>query len=1288
MFRRREVACSNRRIIFVLVALLGLAAGTATAAAPGKPVSLLTGPNTGNPLAIARGYLEQNKQSLGLSSRDIAGALVTDQYTSSHNGVTHIYLRQQYQGIEVHSANININIAADGSVINIGNRFVPDIGTAVNTTTPFLNRGEAISAAAYSLGRDPARGAVSRNPIAPRLVFQPVAKGIVRLAWELEIYTLDAQNWWSMRVDAITGAVLDQKNYVTRDSYKVFALPVESPNHAVGGGTDKRDDVDVPANAIASPSGWLNGTCTKGNNADAYLDINNSNSPTNGDSDRACDTGLNFSFPADFNQDPSTYRDAAVTNLFYWNNLIHDVFYQYGFDEAAGNFQENNGGKGGAGSDSVNAEAQDGGGTNNANFATPPDGNNPRMQMYLWNLSNPDRDGDFDNGIVIHEYGHGISVRLTGGPGTSSCLSNTEQGGEGWSDFFAMLMTIESGDAGTDRRGVGTYALGEPTNGDGIRDYPYSTDMSVDPRTYDAIKTAAVPHGVGSTWAAMLWEMTWALIGQYGFDADLYNGIGGNNIALQLVVDGLKLQSCSPGFVDARNAILLADQNNNGGANQCLIWESFSKRGLGYSADQGSSSNRGDGVQAFDLPPVCQEILSVAVTANPEPVDAGQNLTYSLLVDNNTTGSLTSLTATSDVPALAGYVAGSATCGGSESAGIVTFPLGTLNSGTSTSCEFQVAVNLSASSELLSDDMENGAGLWAVSSGVGNDNWSLNTSAPHSPTTAWFAADIARSTDQYLTLANSVSISGDSVLRFWHSYDTEAAWDGGVVEISVNGGAWTDLGNDMFQNGYNSTINVNPDSPISGRRGFSGNSGGYVETLVDLGSYADGSNTARIRFRMATDGLVGGVGWYVDDVEILDDALLSSQTCVSAAESDSDCTTVKTFIVPVDGPAVPRIAVSPLSLSATQDPGVTTVQTLAIDNNGGAVLDWSIGWASGGNCAALDGGNSWVSASAAAGSLAAATGTTVDVTFNSTGLATGYTDTGALCVSSNDGDTPRITVDLSIAVNDPDATVDVVATSELPGTGVVTGRYNDTQTDGGFIQEITEQHQGGKPADRHDGLEHTWVFQLQSGSGLKINANAWVIEPISEGDEIRLYYSSDNSNYNWFYTVTSSSSANDISAAIADQEPGPFYIRAIDGDRTPKNNNNATFYVDYLSVTEGGTSQPPPTSTTNMTILQPEDRSEPGNRNNRWNAVVGVRVVEYEATTSGVEGARVIGNWSKGATGSDECTTDIEGWCEFRKQNLRRNSVTAVDFTVTAVTRGPDDTYTVPSTTTVTLTAP
>ena len=81
----------------------------------------------------------------------------------------------------------------------------------------------------------------------------------------------------------------------------------------------------------------------------------------------------------------------AVQNLFYLNNVIHDTLYAAGFTEAAGNFQENNFGSRQGDSDSVNAEAQDGGGIDNANFATPPTASNPRMQMYLWTGSAPTR---------------------------------------------------------------------------------------------------------------------------------------------------------------------------------------------------------------------------------------------------------------------------------------------------------------------------------------------------------------------------------------------------------------------------------------------------------------------------------------------------------------------------------------------------------------------------------------------------------------------------------------------------------------------------------------------------------------------------------------------------------------------------------------------------------------------------------------------------------------------------------------------------------------------------------
>jgi hypothetical protein len=216
------------------------------------------------------------------------------------------------------------------------------------------------------------------------------------------------------------------------------------------------------------------------------------------------------------------------------------------------------------------------------------------------------RDGDLDNVIIAHEYGHGISNRLTGGPSQAGCLQNEEQMGEGWSDYFGLVLTMKPGDTRNDYRGIGTYALGEGIAGRGLRTKFYNTDFAVNDFTYNSIKTQAVPHGVGSVWATMLWDLTWDLIDRYGFDPDIKNGTGGNNIALQLVMDGLKLQPCSPGFVDGRDAILEADQLLYGGANRCLIWRAFAKRGLGENASQGSTSSRSDGVENFDIPAGCE----------------------------------------------------------------------------------------------------------------------------------------------------------------------------------------------------------------------------------------------------------------------------------------------------------------------------------------------------------------------------------------------------------------------------------------------------------------------------------------------------------------------------------------------------------------------------------------------------------------------------------------------------------------------------------------------------------
>lgn len=261
-----------------------------------------------------------------------------------------------------------------------------------------------------------------------------------------------------------------------------------------------------------------------------------------------------------------------------------------GFNEAAGNFEINNNGQGGLGGDFVYLNAQDASDVNNANFASPPDGQPARMRMYIWTNTLPVRDCSFEAGVVIHEYTHGVSNRLTGGPANSRCLSLLESGGmgEGWSDFFATAIRLKPADTRATN-----YAMGAWVDGDerGIRNFLYSTSLETNPQVYTNVDQYTRVHPIGAIWASMLYEVLWNLIDKHGkndagtpdFDA---NGVptDGKYLAMKVVLDGLALQPCNPTFVSARDAIIDADKALTGGQNACEIWSGFAKRGLGESA--------------------------------------------------------------------------------------------------------------------------------------------------------------------------------------------------------------------------------------------------------------------------------------------------------------------------------------------------------------------------------------------------------------------------------------------------------------------------------------------------------------------------------------------------------------------------------------------------------------------------------------------------------------------------------------------------------------------------------
>ncbi|MFP2911455.1 M36 family metallopeptidase, partial [Pyxidicoccus sp. 3LFB2] len=470
-------------------------------------------------------------------------------------------------------------------------------------------------------------GGISAEPIEAQLAVLPVRAGEARLVWNFQVYTLDDQHAYDLTVDASTGEVWTRIDWVAADTYKVYPRPVESPNHTTPlPFADARVSLLNPANVTASPFGWhdTNGiagaefTIMRGNNVHAYDEIVADGLPPAVQPD--CGVALNCSFPINLAGAPNTYTSAAVANLFYWNNVIHDIQYQYGFDAVGGNFQVNNYGLGGLGNDDVRAEAQDGGGMNNANFLTPPDGSRPRMQMYLWNGGLPNRDGDLDSGIIVHEYGHGISNRLVGGPSNVSCLGNAQQPGEGISDFLALMYTAKATDTGPLKRGIGTYALFQPTTGNGIRAQPYSTNPALNTWTYGSIASMAGAHAVGSVFAQGMWEAYWALVDRWGFNSNLYNATGtaGNQRMMLYFTQGLKNTPCSPTFTQVRDGIIQAATTLHGGADVCRLWTAFAAFGLGVDAVPGGPNTTAV-TNGFNVPASCK----TDVWGKDKPWDTG-----------------------------------------------------------------------------------------------------------------------------------------------------------------------------------------------------------------------------------------------------------------------------------------------------------------------------------------------------------------------------------------------------------------------------------------------------------------------------------------------------------------------------------------------------------------------------------------------------------------------------------------------------------------------------------------
>ncbi len=811
--------------------------------------------------ADAAELVRNNLVTRGVALEDLREMRLADAYVDAHNGVRHTWFRQQWMGIDVYNTEITLHQRPDGSIIHLGQSLAAGLAKKAVDATPGFTPADALTRVLIADGHRFAAPPITRvdgvrhttwfsgAPFGGQEAFVELmwlrSGDDVRLVWNVNYAGPKGDHWWNVRLDARTGDELERNDWVAEcafddhgatcsgeapipaapNDYNVYPAPVESPIH--GARSIRNAPWSLAPNA--SPYGWhdtngANGaeyTITRGNNVLAQEDADANNgsgySPDGGAS-------LDFDFPINLANAPITYRDASITNLFYWNNIIHDVWYQYGFDEVSGNFQNNNYGNGGAGNDYVLADAQDGGGTNNANFGTPADGSSPRMQMYLWTSATPSKDGDLDNGIIAHEYGHGISNRLIGGPSNVNCMGNAEQMGEGWSDWFGLMMTMEPGDAAADARGIGTFAISQAPTGVGIRPAPYSTNFSVNSYTYANTNSGlSQPHGIGFVWCTMLWEMTWDLIALNGFDPDLYNGTGGNNIAMQLVIDGLKLTVCNPGFVDGRDAILQADMADFGGAHQNLIWAAFARRGLGFSASQGSSASRTDQVEAYNLP--VNNSVGILDAVNPTSGTLNECASSIVSMRIRNTGLLAQSGFSVSYQLDGGQVMSEAFTGTLAPSGIATHTfatplpalsvgahsiiLRTVLNGDQYVTDDQLTLNFAnalPSAVPFTEDLESGAAVpagWRLENPDNAGTWtnvSLANGALCATSKAWqinyYSYNAPRQQDRLISPVVNLAGSAGSRLRFHHAYVeySSSYVDSLRVQVSTDcGGTWTTL---------------------------------------------------------------------------------------------------------------------------------------------------------------------------------------------------------------------------------------------------------------------------------------------------------------------------------------------------------------------------------------------------------------------------------------------------------------------------------------------------------------
>jgi len=577
--------------------------------------------NTGNPTAViseaaaaergnyvqrAMQHVQSIGRAMGLEATQPAEFIADPNTQVTSSGSVTVHLQQQFLGIPIFQASGAVRFSPSGAVDDVVGSLVTLVSEV--DVSPKLTAVEAVlkAAAHVAVPRDDEHGAtddfgelltattVDLTGFDPRVtaVFsdkpdQPtVLEGgpfdgsirasltwfpmgdHIRLAWEMVITMPNLEGQFRVLVDSETGEIL----YCAQLMKTVAA----QGNVYLADGSGSRQMVNfprplseyslpLPGNLPTGfPDDWVSDNRAVGNSTFAHLGASGptiSGAPTGG--------------VVTFNPADPIGDDQKVLNIFFYNCFMHDFFYLLGFQEGDGNFQENNFGRGGRTLDSVDARAHSGAVNGTANMLTLVDGSRPVMNMGL--VTSTGRHTAFDSTVVFHEFMHGVTNRLVGGPLNDRALEQPQSGGmgEGWGDYIAC--TINNVDV------VGAWVVNRPN---GIRQFRYDSNFpdhfgKIGTGRYDAV------HNIGEIWCATLLEINRKI---------------GKLLAVQLVVDALKLSPANPSFLNMRDAILKALDNKLAAgqlsANQHAdarreMLKVFAKFGMGSNAQSNGASLSG-----------------------------------------------------------------------------------------------------------------------------------------------------------------------------------------------------------------------------------------------------------------------------------------------------------------------------------------------------------------------------------------------------------------------------------------------------------------------------------------------------------------------------------------------------------------------------------------------------------------------------------------------------------------------------------------------------------------------